>query len=85
MRAPNLNEIDHSFRFTCKPNDTQQLLLDECFSHNVSKKVKITNLYNQIPHLTQDIIWERIHQIQEIKEVYPFQAGDYEAARNRQA
>ena len=53
------------------------------------KKTKIKNQYKQIPHLTQDTIWEsdkntRKHHIQENQEVNPFPAGDHKAARNKQ-
>ena len=55
----------------------------------VRKKAKVRNRYNQVPHLTQDTIWEshkntRKHHIQESQEVSPFPAGDHKAARNRQ-
>ena len=47
------------------------------------------NRYNQVPHLTQDTIWEndkntRKHHIQESQVVSPFPAVDHKAARNRQ-
>ena len=47
------------------------------------------NGYNRVPHLTQDTTWEsdkntRKHHIQESQEASPFQAGDHEAAMNRQ-
>ena len=43
----------------------------------VRKKTKTSNRYNQVPHLTQDTIWEsdkntRKHHIQESQEVNPF-------------
>ena len=49
------------------------------------KKTKIRNSYNQIPHLTQDTIWEsdkntRKHYIQESQEVSPFPTSDHKAA-----
>ena len=55
----------------------------------VRKKATIRNRYNQVPHLTQDTIWEgdkirRKHHIQESKEVSPFQAVDHKDVRNRQ-
>ena len=55
----------------------------------VSKKAKIRNQYNQVPHLTQDTTWEsdkntRKHHIQECQEVSPFPAGDHKAAMNGQ-
>ena len=53
------------------------------------EKAKIRNRYNQIPHLTQDTIWEsdkntRKHHLQESQEVSPFQGGDHKVAKNRQ-
>ena len=55
----------------------------------VRKKAKIRNWYSQIPHLTQNIIWDsekthKKHHIQESEKVYPFQVGDHNTARNRQ-
>ena len=55
----------------------------------VRNKTKIRNRYNQIPHPTQDTIWEndkntRKHYIRESQEVSPFPAGDHKAARKRQ-
>ena len=59
-----------------------------CVSHyKVMKKAKIRNPQNQIPHLTQDTIWEsdtRKHHIQESQEASPFAAGDHTAERKRQ-
>ena len=58
-------------------------------SIEVRKNAKIRNPYNQIPHLTQDTIWEsdentrKYHKL-ESQEVSPFPAGDHKAARNRQ-
>ena len=51
----------------------------------VSKKAKIRNRYNKVPHLTQDTTREidkntRKHHI----EVIPFPAGDHKAAMIRQ-
>ena len=51
----------------------------------VRKTAKIRNPYNQIPHLTEDTIWEsekitRQHHIQESQEVNLFPAGDHKAA-----
>ena len=62
---------------------------DSEFIFIVRKKAKIRNRYNQIPHLTQDIIWEsdrntRKYHIQESQKVSPFPAGDHKAARKRQ-
>ena len=55
----------------------------------ISKKAKIRNQYNQVPHLTQGTIWESdtttiIHHTQESQEASPFAAGDHKAAMNRQ-
>ena len=54
----------------------------------VRRKEKIRNQYNQVPHLTKDIVWEsdritRKHHIQESQEVSPFTTGDNKTARNR--
>ena len=53
----------------------------------VKKNAKIRNRYNQVPHLTLDIIWDsdkrRKHHTQEMQRVSPFPAGDNKAARNR--
>ena len=65
------------------------MLLEDLHIYNkVRKKAKIRNLYNQIPHLIHDNIWEsdknaRKHHIQKSKELSPFTAGDHKAARNR--
>ena len=55
----------------------------------VKKKAKIRNRCNQVPHLTEDTIWEsdkntKKHHIQKSQEVSPSPAGDHKAARNRQ-
>ena len=55
----------------------------------VRKKAKIRNLYNQVPHLTQDTTWDsddntRKYHIQEPQEVSAFPTGDHKAAMNRQ-
>ena len=47
------------------------------------------NRYNQVPHLTQDTIWEsgknrNNHHTQESQEVSHFPAVDHKAARNNQ-
>ena len=58
--------------------------------HKVSKKAKIRNQYNQVPHLTQDTTLESDEntiklRIQASQEVSPFPAGgDHKAAMNRQ-
>ena len=58
-------------------------------SYRSYAKTQVRNLYNQLPHLTKDTVWEndkntRKHHIQESQEVNPFPAGDHKAARNRQ-
>ena len=55
---------------------------------NVKRKAKIRNLYNQVPHLTRDTIWEsdkntRKQNTQENQEVSFFPAGDLKAERIR--
>ena len=55
----------------------------------VSKRAKIRNQNNQVPHLIQDITWEsdkttRKHHIQESQEVSPFQVDGHKTAMNRQ-
>ena len=45
------------------------------------------NRYNQVPHLTQDTIWEsdkaQLNITNKSQEVSPFPAGDQKAAMNR--
>ena len=58
-------------------------------SNKVSKKAKIRNRYNQVPHLAQDTTWKsdkntRKHHIHESQEASPFPAGDHKAAMIRQ-
>ena len=55
----------------------------------VSKEAKIRNRFNQVPHLTQDTIWESDkntikHNIQENQDASHLPAGDSKAAMNRQ-
>ena len=57
--------------------------------NKVSKKAKIRNRYNQLPHLTQDTTWEsdkntRKYHIEKSQEVSHFPAGDHKSAINRQ-
>ena len=52
------------------------------------KKSNIKNRYNQVPHMTQDTVWEgdtntRKHHKQGSQEFSPFPIGDLKAARNR--
>ena len=55
----------------------------------VRKKTEIRNRYNQVPHLTKDIVWETNknttkRHIQESQDASPVPAGDHKAARHRQ-
>ena len=59
------------------------------FTYKVRKKATIRNQYNQVPHLTQDTVWEsdkinNKRHIQESQVVNPFPAGDHKAARRKQ-
>ena len=53
----------------------------------VRKAPKISNLYNQVPHLTQDTTREsnkiQLNMKNKSQEVSPFPAGDHKAAMNR--
>ena len=55
----------------------------------VSKGAKITNRYNQVPHLTQDtngkVTNSQLDTTNESQEVSPFPAGDHKAHINRLA
>ena len=56
-----------------------------CEVHEVRKRAKIRNRYNQILHLTKDTLREsdkntRKHHIQESQEVSSFPAGDHKDA-----
>ena len=55
----------------------------------VSKGAKIRNLYNQVPHLTQDtngkVTNSQLYTTNESQEVSPFPAGDHKAQINRRA
>ena len=54
----------------------------------VSKSAKISNRYNQVPHLTQDtngkVTNSQLDTTDESQEVSPFPAGDHKAHINRQ-
>ena len=55
----------------------------------VRKKAKVSNRYNQAPHLTQQTTWESNkntikHQTQESQRVSHFPAGDHKATTNSQ-
>ena len=71
-----------------RTNNTENKTLTK--PEKVSKKAKIRNRYNQVPHLTQTTTWEsdkntRKHHIQESQEFSPSPAGDHkEAEMNRQ-
>ena len=55
----------------------------------VSKGAKIRNLYNQVPHLTQDtngkVTNSQLDTTNESQKVSPFPAGDHKAHINRRA
>ena len=55
----------------------------------VSKGAKISNRYNQVPHLTQDtngkVTNSQLDTTNESQEVSPFPAGDHKARINRHA
>ena len=55
----------------------------------VSKGAKISNRYNQVPHLTQNtngnVTNSQLDTTNESKEVNPFPAGDHKAHINRRA
>ena len=67
--------------FIAKMNDPER---------KVRKKAHIRNRYNQIPHLTNDTIWESKKKTQEnithkrAKKSAFFPTGDHKATRNRQ-
>ena len=53
-----------------------------------SKEANIRNWYNQVPHLTQDTIWEsdkntRKNHTQEGQEVSLFPAGDHQGCKEQ--
>ena len=52
-----------------------------------ANKAKIENRYNQVLHMTKDMVWEcdkntRKHHIQGSQEVSLFRTGDHKATRN---
>ena len=57
--------------------------------HKVSKGAKIRNLYNQVPHLTQDtngkVTNSQLDATNKSQEVSSFPAGDHKAHINRRA
>ena len=57
------------------------------YTCKIRKEAKIRQRYYQVPHLTQDIIWENnkntINITNNIHEVRPSPAGDHKAAKNR--
>ena len=56
---------------------------DMCMQSKVGKEAKILNRCHEVPHLTQDSVWEKStnpkkkHQIQESQEVNPFPEGGH--------
>ena len=78
-------EIDHS-RYL--PLKTRGINYTETYI-KVSKKAKIRNRSNQVPHPIQGTTWEsdritKMCNTQMCQEVSPFSAGDHKAAINRQ-
>ena len=63
--------------------------MHQCIPIEDREKAKITNRYNQVPHLTQDTIQrmiksqENITQKRASLEIIPFPTGEHEAAINR--
>ena len=60
-----------------------------CLIYKSKEEGNIQDLYNQIPHLTQNTTWvsdenTRKHHIQESQEINPFRAGDHTPVVNRQ-
>ena len=73
-------------RFIYRSNQLKEIF--EMKTFKVCKKAKFRNQYNQVPHLTEDTVWESDKNttkrlIPESKEVSPFSAGDNTAARHR--
>ena len=67
---------------------SERFQLPKVLSVKVRKTAKISNQYNQEPHLTQDTTWERDKKLQlditnKSQEVSPFPAGDHKVAMNR--
>ena len=67
-------------------NKENQFLIN---AHQVRKRVKIRNRYNQAPHLTQDtngkVTTSQLDITNESQKVRPFPAGDHKASTNRRA
>ena len=55
-----------------------------CLAIKERKAAKIRNLYNQVPHLTQDTTWEsdttQFNSTHKSQKVSPFPAGDHKEA-----
>ena len=58
-------------------------------AYKVSKEAKISNRYNQVPHLTQDtngkVTNSQLYTTNESQEASPFPVGDHKAQINRRA
>ena len=70
---------------SCGPWHLEQSRFD-CSYKEIRKAAKIRNRYNQVPHLTQDTIWDgekNTNITNKSLEVGPFLAGDHRAAMNR--
>ena len=71
-------------------SQSNQVCFKSCYSGlTVSKGAKISNRYNQVPHLSQDtngkVTNSKIDTTNESQEVSPFPAGDHRAHINRRA
>ena len=73
--------------YTLKRDQNIQILKPACDIFKVSKKAKIRNRYNQVPHLTKDtngkVTNSHLETTNESQEVSPFPAGDHKAQKNR--
>ena len=92
--VPNMKLMQNSKGFTpCPvhavvPIDSTGQKVDTHHIYQQSKKTaKIMKRYNQVPHLTQDTIWDSnkntINITKKNHEVSPFPAGDHMAAMKR--
>ena len=67
-------------------SDYENQILPTCFVVVVREKAKSRHLYNQVPHLTHDTVWESEKYIRKLHiQDQPFpSSGDHKAARYRQ-
>ena len=71
-------------------SQSNQVCFKSCYSGlKVSKGAKISNRYNQVPHLSQDtngkVTNSKLDTTNESQEASPFQAGDHRAHINIRA